>query len=146
MQGLPWQMQAAFFMAGGLCVAVPLLLIPKSTLARWSQLEFTRWQLRLLSPNFITLYGLVLTLFGAAVFFLARKILPHAEFWGPFCGLLIAVKGRVLDILDGKTSKAEQEAGLPRSKFDRWVGSWFDPGATKGATFRSSSCLRLIVW
>jgi phosphatidylglycerophosphate synthase len=107
---LPWTIKAAVLLACGLVVAVSLLAISKSTLARIGRLPR-------LSPNWISFWRLPLFWIGVTMH------LNVSQFWG----FLIVVAACILDVIDGKMAVAFREYGIPRSEQSVRIGAWLDP-------------------
>lgn len=105
----PWQIKSAVCLAAGLMVALAILSISKTRLARLSQKPYC-------SPNWISLYRFPLFWLGVEIF------LSISPFWG----CLIIMVAFVLDVVDGKMSAGMVEAGIFRSRLDRWIGEWLD--------------------
>lgn len=111
---LPWELKAAGCMAPGILLVVAFLLVPKSILAQIGQVPF-------LSPNWITVWRVVIFWIGAALFFRVD----------PFIGYLAIVVASILDVIDGRMATALREHLIPRSRRDAKVGEWLDPLADK---------------
>ncbi|MFA4954935.1 MAG: CDP-alcohol phosphatidyltransferase family protein [Patescibacteria group bacterium] len=106
----PWQLKFVVCLAAGLIVALAILSISKKRLARLSQKPFC-------SPNWISLYRFPLFWLGVSIFFSIS----------PFWGCIIVIAACVWDVVDGKMSVGMAEAGIFRSRLDRWIGEWLDP-------------------
>jgi phosphatidylglycerophosphate synthase len=111
---LPWQLNAAIWIALGLIEVVLILTIPKRVLARVSQWPF-------LSPNWITFWRFPIFWFGTYIHFRVD----------PFGGYQIVVAACALDRVDGKMAVAMREHGIPRSLRDLKRGEWLDPFVDK---------------
>lgn len=115
LQFLPWELKAFIYLCAGLLVAVLTLAIPKRWLVKIGQLPF-------LSPNWISIWHFVFFWIGVDVLFTVNASI----------GYLIIVFACCLDVIDGKMATAMAEAGIVRSKFDLWIGTWIDPLFDKG--------------
>lgn len=107
---LPWQLKAIICLGPALVLSIIILAVPKRVLARISRV-------RCCSPNWVTIWRLVLFWFGAAIHFSMS----------PFWGFQLIVAACVMDRVDGKMAKAMAEAGIARSIRDAQIGEWIDP-------------------
>lgn len=111
---LPWQLKLAIMYAPGVPVALLILAIPKSWLARIGQLPC-------LSPNWITFWRLPIFWIGGYLFF----------YYSPFWGLMLFTVSATLDVTDGKMATAFKEHNVPRSAQAVRIGELSDPVVDK---------------
>lgn len=93
MSNLEWQLRGALYLAAGLAVVLPLLLLPKNWLKRVSQVPG-------FSANAQTIWRMPVVWLGYALFFGF-----NIHFWG----FMLATFGLAMDRVDGKTAKAMKE-------------------------------------
>jgi len=102
---------------------LPILISPSVLIGILMLMFFTKKRLALISrwpycsPNWTTLWSLVIYCLGMSVFLLVS----------PYYGLQIVAISCLLDIFDGKMSVAMAMYGIARSPLDRWIGKWLDP-------------------
>jgi phosphatidylglycerophosphate synthase len=107
---LPGEITMALYLAIGLVVVLPFLVIPRKVLARMGTLP-------LLSPNWLSIWRLPITWIGYGLYF---KVSPLA-------GFCVVVFSFIMDRLDGKVAAALDELNDPRYPGKTETGKWLDP-------------------
>lgn len=107
---LPGEITMALYLAIGLAVVLPFLVIPRKILARVGKLP-------LLSPNWLSMWRFPITWIGYGLYF---KVSPLA-------GFCVVVFSFILDRLDGKVASALDELNDPRYPGKTETGKWLDP-------------------
>jgi phosphatidylglycerophosphate synthase len=120
-------------------VALLLLGVPKSILARLGRITFQPLGWRPLSPNWVTAHSVLITLVGLWVY---QRGFPQ---WG----FVTIVGASILDRLDGKVAFAIGETLAPPSQWTRTRGimnQWFAPVANASGTFRTEKLGTAKTW